>query len=120
MSMPALSSLAELLRFEDCAVLGGNSGSESVTCLNGRRPVVALFDLSMPRINGLLLDEHIRHLKKPIPLSAATTGWGDEEITTKVLAAKFHHHFLKGEAPLLLCGLLKDHARQIGRAFGRL
>jgi CheY-like chemotaxis protein len=113
-----LASLAEMLRSDGCYVLETNSSSDAVTRLEGWRPDVVLIDLSLPRMNGVVLAEYIRQLKKPKPLLIATTSLGDEELTATAFAAKFDHHLLKDEDPRRLCDLLRDHAKQIGRAYG--
>jgi len=50
---------------------------------------------------------------------AAITGFGDAEIAGKAKRVGFDHHFLKGDDPDVLRAMLRDHAAQIGRGYGR-
>jgi CheY-like chemotaxis protein len=115
----AAETLAKLLRLDGCDVRAAMSGREALAQLNGWQPDVALLDLAMPKMDGFAIAQHFCAGAVPRPLLAAITGFGDAETAAKAKRVGFDHHFLKGEDPDTIRAMLRDHAAQIGRGYGR-
>jgi CheY-like chemotaxis protein len=103
----AADSLAVMLRIAGHEVRVAYDGQQALEIAESFRPVLALLDLGMPRLNGYETARRLRagELGREMRL-IALTGWGQPDDRSRSLGAGFDHHVVKPVDPSLLERLL--------------
>jgi CheY-like chemotaxis protein len=103
----AALSLAMLLRMGGNVVDVAHDGQVGCEIAERFRPEIALLDIGMPRMNGYDACRRLRSEPwgKDMVL-IALTGWGQEEVRTRIYDAGFDLHLIKPVDPALLGDLL--------------
>jgi DNA-binding response OmpR family regulator len=96
-------SLQILLTLSGFEVQQARTGAVALRLAESFRPDVAIVDLVLPEINGLVLAQRLRELPGlDRLLLIALTGLGDAAYRHKAREAGFAHHWLKPVDPELL------------------
>jgi CheY-like chemotaxis protein len=107
-------SLALLLRLDGHEVEVARDGLAAVALARQRLPDVALLDLQMRGLDGLVTCQHIKALAQGRqPLVCALTGLTDAAIRQKAEAAGFDRYLVKPVEPAEIQQLLEGFAHQL-------
>jgi CheY-like chemotaxis protein len=104
----AADACAMLLRLSGHEVQVAYAGLPSLRLAESFRPQVYLVDIGLPDLSGFEIAERVR--AKPWGRRAtliAVTGWGQEEVKRRALAAGFDHHLTKPVAAEAVESLLQ-------------
>jgi CheY-like chemotaxis protein len=107
-------SLAILLRLDGHAVEVARDGRAAVALARLRLPDVALLDLQMPGLHGLVAGQQIKALAQGRrPLVCALTGYGDATTRQRAKAAGFDRYLVKAAEPAEVQQLLEGFALEL-------
>jgi CheY-like chemotaxis protein len=107
-------SLALLLRLDGHEVEVARDGLVAVELARQRLPDVALLDLQMPGLNGLVACQQIKALAQGrLPLVCAVTGYGDAAARQRAEAAGFDRYLVKPVEPAEVQQLLEGFAHEL-------
>jgi two-component system CheB/CheR fusion protein len=112
----ARESLALLLGLFGCRVDGAAGCAEAMARAGAAPPDVLLMDIGLPACDGYAVAKRLRGLCERAPLVVATTGYGRECDRRRSAEEGFDHHLVKPVDPAELVGILRRHARSLGRA----
>ncbi len=103
-------SLALFLRRDGHDVRTAANGGAALALIDGWQPDVALLDLKLPDMDGIVLAERLCERSKWRPLLVAVSGSILKDDRDRAAAAGFDRHFLKPVDPCELADLLRDQA----------
>jgi signal transduction histidine kinase/CheY-like chemotaxis protein len=104
----SLAMMLSILGYETRTAGDGMAGLEAAAEF---RPVVALLDIGLPKINGYDVARRIRQQPWGTDMAlVAVTGWGQAEDKQRAIEAGFDHHLVKPVDPTPLTQLLASLA----------
>jgi two-component system CheB/CheR fusion protein len=113
----AADSLGMLLRIMGNDVRTAYDGERGIAAAEAFRPDVALFDLGLPKVDGLTACRHLRgQAWGRSMVLIACTGWGQDDDRRRSHEAGFDHHLVKPVDPQALMKMLADlHKARVRR-----
>jgi len=100
-------SLTRLLRLWGFGARAASDGPAALELAGSYRPAIVLMDLGLPGMDGFEVARRIRARPAPDrPALVCLSGWCDEEVQRRCLAAGFDLHVSKPADPELLRRLL--------------
>ena len=109
-------SLGLLMRHAGHEVDIAYDGEAAWQLAESHRPDAALLDIEMPKLSGYDVCRRIREQSWGRRMFlVAITGWGEEEVRTRVAEAGFDHHVVKPVDPSELERVLLERASRPAR-----
>jgi CheY-like chemotaxis protein len=111
-NMDVADSMARFLRvgagFDVRVAYNGEAGLKAACA---EPPTAIVCDLSMPRMNGLLVAEELSRLLDPKPLMIAVTAFAGAYPEDLALLAGFDHYLQKPADPFAIEALIRNHTQ---------